>query len=52
VKFFLPLVLVFWSFFVLCVAPFALDRFASWHHRRAAERRNRLETRGPTRRRR
>ena len=46
------LVVALAGFIALCSLPFLLDRLASWRHRRAAARRNRLEARGPTRRRR
>ena len=48
----LPLAVALGAFLVLAALPFALDRFVSWRHRRIADRRTHLETRGPTRRRR
>ena len=46
----LPLAVALGAFLALAALPFALDRFAAWRHRRAAEKRTHLETRGPTRR--
>jgi len=46
----LPLAVALGAFLAFAALPFLLDRLASWRHRRDAERRNHLETRGPTRR--